>query len=178
MFACTAAACLAISPCYAAHSEKAETTTKASEASATAEKHMVNGELAAMEELLTLNGISFKRLEENDSEQPILIAELSGHYCLIVLAPADSEHKMASLLLSIPDKKITLAQINEWNTSRFYGRAYLDKDNAPFVSMELLLSAGGISEELFEQYLGLWEEIVKDFDAYPTAQPATDRKSK
>lgn len=61
---------------------------------------------------------------------------------------------------------VTLEQINEWNRSQRFGRAYLDKENDPVIEMDVDLDDGGLSRALFEDNLEFWTSVLGKFERH------------
>lgn len=53
--------------------------------------------------------------------------------------------------------------MNDWNTRKRYGKAYIDDNGDPTIEMDFNLAEGGISEENFRDSLGIWERLLGDF---------------
>jgi Putative bacterial sensory transduction regulator len=64
------------------------------------------------------------------------------------------------------DKKPTLAQMNDWNSKKRFGRAYLSDTGAARVEMDVDLDDGGMSAKLFEDNLEFWVVIMSDFEKH------------
>jgi hypothetical protein len=61
------------------------------------------------------------------------------------------------------DKPTPLDRINAWNSTKRFGRAYIDKDNDPVLEMDVDLDDGGMSQALFVDNMEFWETIVREF---------------
>jgi hypothetical protein len=59
-----------------------------------------------------------------------------------------------------------LDKINEWNRTKRFGRAFLDKENDPILEMDIDLDDGGISAALFTDNLEFWASVLGDFERY------------
>ena len=59
-------------------------------------------------------------------------------------------------------KKTTLGRINEWNASKRYTRAYLDKEGDPVLEADLDLE-GGVSYGALAEFIKTWVTSVKLF---------------
>lgn len=53
--------------------------------------------------------------------------------------------------------------MNDWNSKKRYGKAYVDQDGDPWIEMDINLEYGGITAETFRDNLDLWERLVADF---------------
>lgn len=63
-------------------------------------------------------------------------------------------------------KPVTLEQINEWNRSQRFGRAYLDKENDPILEMDVDLDDGGLSTALFIDNIEFWASVLGRFEKH------------
>jgi hypothetical protein len=59
-----------------------------------------------------------------------------------------------------------LARINEWNRTKRFGRAYLDKEEDPILEMDVDLDDGGVSPMLFTDNIEFWVSVVSDFEKF------------
>lgn len=60
----------------------------------------------------------------------------------------------------------TEQQANDWNSQQITGRVWLDKNNDPTLDFSLS-TFGGISQDVFEQNVKLWDTKIGDFkDAF------------
>ena len=61
---------------------------------------------------------------------------------------------------------VTLDRINEWNRTKRFGRAFLDKENDPILEMDVDLDDGGLSRALFIDNLEFWSSILGEFERH------------
>lgn len=61
------------------------------------------------------------------------------------------------------EKGSTLQLMNDWNTDKRFGKAYLDSENDPYLELDLNLDFGGISEDAFRDTVDTWEQLVSGF---------------
>lgn len=59
--------------------------------------------------------------------------------------------------------KVTLEQINNWNTNKRFSRAYLDKDGDPVIEFDVDLDDGGMSQDLFVDNVQFFENSIGGF---------------
>jgi hypothetical protein len=59
---------------------------------------------------------------------------------------------------------VTLTQINDYNRSQRFGRAYLDKENDPILEMDVDLDDGGVAPLLFIDNIEFWASILPKFE--------------
>ncbi|OYU49441.1 MAG: YbjN domain-containing protein [Rhizobiales bacterium PAR1] len=58
--------------------------------------------------------------------------------------------------------KVSAAKINEWNRTKRWAKAYLDKDGDPNISFDVL-SRYGVSRAMLNASMALWVDIIDDF---------------
>ncbi|HEY5722479.1 MAG TPA: YbjN domain-containing protein [Allosphingosinicella sp.] len=61
---------------------------------------------------------------------------------------------------------VTLEQINEWNRTKRFGRAFLDKESDPVLGMDVDLDDGGLSRLLFIDNVEFWATILGEFERH------------
>ncbi len=61
---------------------------------------------------------------------------------------------------------VSLDKINEWNRTKRFGRAFLDKENDPILQMDVDLDDGGMSHALFIDHLQFWTSILGEFEKH------------
>jgi Putative bacterial sensory transduction regulator len=64
------------------------------------------------------------------------------------------------------DKKPTLAQLNDWNSKKRFGRAYISDSGSARVEMDVDLDDGGISAKLFEDNVEFWVATMAAFEKH------------
>jgi hypothetical protein len=63
------------------------------------------------------------------------------------------------------DNGITLAKIEEWNSTKVWGQAYRDEDKDPWLSMAVNLK-GGVTVENFDDTVDWWKFILREFETH------------
>lgn len=64
------------------------------------------------------------------------------------------------------DKSPSLSQMNDWNSKKRFGRAYLSDKGAARIEMDVDLDDGGISTKLFEDNLEFWVLLMAQFEKH------------
>ena len=59
-----------------------------------------------------------------------------------------------------------LDRLNEWNRTKRFARAFLDKENDPILEMDVDLDDGGMSQALFIDNIEFWDTLVADFEKH------------
>lgn len=63
------------------------------------------------------------------------------------------------------DGGLTLAQINDWNRKKRFGRAYLDSENDPFIGMDIDVEKG-FSTEAIDNNIDTWNSVMGAFNQF------------
>jgi hypothetical protein len=61
---------------------------------------------------------------------------------------------------------VDLPKLNEWNRTKRFARAFLDKENDPILEMDVDLDDGGLSPALFIDNIEFWASLLGDFERH------------
>lgn len=61
---------------------------------------------------------------------------------------------------------VTLEMINEWNRTKRFARAFLDKEQDPILEMDIDLDDGGLTPELFADNLEFWTTVLGEYERH------------
>lgn len=61
--------------------------------------------------------------------------------------------------------KQTIVRMNEWNTTKRFGKAYLDKDGDAIIEMNVSLK-GGVCSDNFDETVSWWSTVLREFLTY------------
>ncbi len=64
------------------------------------------------------------------------------------------------------DKKPTLSLMNDWNSKKRFGRAYIADSGAARIEMDVDLDDGGMSAKLFEDNIEFWVVTMSAFEKH------------
>ena len=64
------------------------------------------------------------------------------------------------------DKKPTLSLMNDWNSKKRFGRAYIADSGAARIEMDVDLDDGGMSAKLFEDNVEFWVVTMSAFEKH------------
>jgi Putative bacterial sensory transduction regulator len=56
--------------------------------------------------------------------------------------------------------------VNAWNSTKRFGKVYLDDEQDPFIEMDITLAAGGVSRDNFRDDMDKWEQLLSDFQTH------------
>lgn len=61
--------------------------------------------------------------------------------------------------------KVSMSRINDWNRTKRFSRAYLDKDNDPVLEADLDFE-GGVTTESVARFVALFVQSLESFDQH------------
>ncbi|HEX9947359.1 MAG TPA: YbjN domain-containing protein [Allosphingosinicella sp.] len=109
------------------------------------------------------------KLGTDKGGDPMITSGISGTTFLIFFYNC-TEHKACATIQFHSGydlkKPIGLDKINEWNSTKRFGRAFIDKENDPNLEMDIDLDDGGISQALFIDNLEYWAIVIADFEKF------------
>lgn len=109
------------------------------------------------------------KLEKDKEGDPMITSGYSGKTFQVYFYNCTKNKDCATVQFNSGwdlEKTPTLDNINEWNRTQRFGRAYLDKEQDPILQMDLDLDDGGISQLLFEDNLEFWSSIMGAFEKH------------
>ena len=136
-------------------------------APAPAKAEIIQAEAPVIAKILTDMG--YKGLvSAGDDGTPSVESASSGAKFYVDMLNCDDNHKnctTAQIYAGFTTtKKLTLDQVNTWNSKHRFARLYLDKDQDPWVEMDVNFE-GGIPRANFEDSLGVWFALLSDVQA-------------
>lgn len=66
---------------------------------------------------------------------------------------------------AVGDKKVSSERINEWNRTKRWGKAYLDREGDPAIELDVNLYRG-VSRPNFDDTFDWWKVVMKEFRQY------------
>lgn len=109
------------------------------------------------------------KLETDKVGDPMITSSVGGTSFQVMFYNCTNHKECATVQLHAGynfTDKVSLAQINEWNRSQRFGRAYLDKVNDPILEMDLDLDDGGLSTLLFQDNMEFWATVLGKFEKH------------
>lgn len=131
---------------------------------APAKSEIIPAEAPVIAKILTEMG--YKGLAStNDDGTPSVESASSGAKFYIDMLNCDDAHKNCTTVQIYAGftttKKLTLDQVNDWNSKHRFATLYLDKDQDPWVEMDVNFEAG-VPRATFEDSLGIWFSLLDD----------------
>ena len=108
-------------------------------------------------------------VKKDDTGDPLISSSSSGSKFAIFFYNCSNNANCATVQFHAAfdtptDKTPSLEQINAWNRTQRFGRAYLDKEGDPAIEMDIDLDDGGISQALFIDNLEFWVSVLAEFE--------------
>lgn len=109
-------------------------------------------------------GFGSASIETDNTGDPKITGRIDGNrYGIFFYGCSSGKNcKSVQFYAGWAGQKVSLAAINEWNKSKRYGRAYLDKDNDPMLEMDVNLH-GGVTRDNLDNTIDNWATLVKTF---------------
>ena len=108
-------------------------------------------------------------LGKDKAGDPMISSEVAGTRFQVVFYNCTANKECATVTFHsgyAMKNKPAMAVINQWNRSKRFGRAYLDKVDDPVLEMDVDLDDGGLSRALFLDNLDFWSAIVPQFEKH------------
>ena len=113
-----------------------------------------------------LRDLGWRASHAVDAEgDPMIESSIEGVDYTIFFYGCEGGRNCKSLLFSAGfdlAEGATLAAMNDWNSGRLVGAAYLDPENDPFLQM-FVTTTGGLNHENFGDVVDWWRIAVRDF---------------
>lgn len=108
------------------------------------------------------------QLGVDDAGDPMIDSTASGYKYRVLFYDCEGDKGCGALEFWAgfdADEPGDLAKMNEWNLNKRFGRAYLDEEGDPIVTIHYNL-AGGVTQTNIEDMFEWWELVVAEFAAY------------
>jgi Putative bacterial sensory transduction regulator len=116
-------------------------------------------------EVLRYNGFDFK--PDTIEGKEVLVVDVDGITTVVQFYGEDAEFDSVQLYAGFTrNSSSTVQQMNEWNSTHRFTRAYIDEQGDPVLEMDLNFAFGGVSERQLEDSLALWELSVVTFHTF------------
>ncbi len=111
------------------------------------------------------------KVEKDSGGDPMIVSASSGSSFRVLFYNCTANKDCQTVQFQTAydtkdDKAPSLQRINEWNASKRFTAAYLDKDGDPGLTMDLNLDFGGMSEELFKDNLAVWTGLMAAYEEH------------
>lgn len=117
-----------------------------------------------------LQGAGYKaELTKDDSGDPLIRSTSSGSNFAIFFFGCTKNVDCRTIQFFAGydrDKSPSLSQMNDWNSRKRFGRAYLADKGAARIEMDVDLDDGGMSTKLFEDNLEFWVLLMAQFEKH------------
>ena len=107
-------------------------------------------------------------LTKDESGDPLIRSSSSGTSFAIFFygCTKGKDCKTVQFFAGFTDRKPSLERINEWNSKKRFGRAYISDKGAARVEMDVDLEVGGMSSALFADNLEYWVATLSAFEKH------------
>ncbi len=104
-------------------------------------------------------------LKKEEDGDPYIESRFSGVKTIIIFFGCSEGKNCTTVQFysGFSEAKNAQDKMNEWNKTRRFTRAYIDKDGDPVLEMDIDLDTGGISQNLFKEYLSTWDGLVGQY---------------
>jgi hypothetical protein len=89
-----------------------------------------------------------------------LIVRMNGYRVLVSVSQND--FSVVLLRFALSGTRATLRDVNEWNSSKLFSRAYIDEDGDPVLEMDVDL-AGGVTVARLRDLVRTFAQVQADF---------------
>lgn len=116
-----------------------------------------------------LQGAGYKaELTKDDSGDPLIRSTSSGSNFAIFFfgCTRNVDCRTIQFFAGYTDRTPSLSQINDWNSRKRFGRAYISDKGAARIEMDVDLDDGGLSTKLFEDNLEFWVLLMSQFEKH------------
>ena len=106
-------------------------------------------------------------MERDDAGDPMIVGRIDGTRYAILFYGCHNASNCTSIQLLASwtnQTDVTIADVNEWNLSRNFGRAYLDDQGDPVLDYVINLD-GGVTSRNLDDSFDWWRVILGDFVA-------------
>ncbi|MFA6220440.1 MAG: YbjN domain-containing protein [Erythrobacter sp.] len=105
-----------------------------------------------------------------DDDNPYIESNYNEMKFIVLFMNCDDEHQNCTTLqyyMGFSDaKNTTLEQLNEWNKTKRFGRAYRDDADDPVLEMDVDLDFGGIPRANLLETLNIWSSLMDAYQAH------------
>ena len=106
--------------------------------------------------------IGSARLERDDNGEDYIAASVNGINYAVDVYNCDPDCADLTFTASFETSGVTTDQMNEWNTTRRFGKAYI-RDDGDAVIQFAINTRYGITVETFRDDLVWWETVLDDY---------------
>lgn len=102
------------------------------------------------------------RMERDDNDEDYIAASIDGINYAVDVYNCDPDCADLTLTASFEMSGVTTDQMNEWNTTRRFGKAYIRNDGDAVIQIAIN-TRYGITVETFRDNLVWWETVLGDY---------------
>lgn len=102
-----------------------------------------------------------------DDDDPWIESRYNGMKFLVIFMNCNDDHKQCKTLqyyMGFSDAKdTTLEKLNEWNRTKRFARAYIDKEGDPVLEMDVDVDFAGLPRENIGETLNTWTTLMDSY---------------
>ena len=109
-------------------------------------------------------GFGSAELKKDSTGDPMIVGRINGTKYGILFYGCKHHKKCDDIIFHAgwSGTDVTMRQVNKWNQTKKYGKAYLDKDGDPVLEMSVNLDYG-VTKDNFEDTFDWWSKALKGF---------------
>lgn len=108
------------------------------------------------------------RLSTPSGSNPRIEATYNGLKYLVFFMNCNDSHsncKTVQFYMGFSDAKDhTLEQLNEWNKTKRFAKAYRDNEGDPVIEMDIDMDFSGIPQQNFVEYIRTWHSLMNQYN--------------
>ena len=114
--------------------------------------------------LEVFKGYGAAELEKDKNGDPKIVGRMDGNKFTVFFYGCTAGKNCTDIELwnGWSGYQVTMAQINDWNSKKRFGKVYLDNDNDPNIEMPINLRHG-ISRKNLDDTIDWWNIAVREF---------------
>ena len=108
------------------------------------------------------------QLEVDNVGDPLISSTASGYKFRVLFYDCENGKGCNSIQFWAgfdTDEPGDIAEMNQWNAEKRFGKAYIDDENDPIIEMHYNI-AGGVTRDNIEDILEWWEIVVGEFGTF------------
>lgn len=110
-------------------------------------------------------GFGSANLDTDGEGDPMIIGRINGTKYAVYFYGCDDGRRCREIQFTAAwsGSDVTMSEINEWNVTTRYGKAYLDEDGDPNIEMTVNLYKG-VTRENLEDTIDWWKLAMETFE--------------
>jgi hypothetical protein len=104
------------------------------------------------------------QLTSDSDGDPLIKSAADGINFLVFFygSPKKNFSAQFSAGFTMQDPRVPITTINEWNRTKRWGKALLDREQDPVIKLDFAI-LDGVTKSQFEYYLGMWVGVLSSY---------------